>query len=255
VHQTDITWPWELDSVEDMRRFMRLVYPKLYALGEQLAGRAVPPEVPKYSELGPAAARMWSALNRAGAAPLPSVPAPPTSVPAPSAAAAARPYGADPSWYSEPAGHQQALDLMLSRPGMTYTAALDQVQRQAGIAPNQPVWPPLPKQPAWLAGVAAGLPIARPEGDWLQVDTPRFHEAAVSYMLAHPGMAYETALAHVEHPAAGPAPVPVAAPAAPTESGWMQAEAPQFHEQAVTHMLAHPGLSYEDAYTFVSGGH
>jgi hypothetical protein len=197
-------------------------------------------------------------VSQADPAPsVPAPPAPPQARPAPpQAPPAASSYGADPSWFNEPPLHQQALDLMLSTPGMTYASALDRVQQQAGIAPPAATWPPVPKQPVWLAGVAAGLPIARPEGDWLQVSPPRHHEAAVTHMLASPGKSYEVAFDEITQRITPPVPAAAGAPAAPTESGWMKVDPPRHHQAALDHMLAHPGMTYEDAYEFVShGGH
>jgi len=46
-----------------------------------------------------------------------------------------------------------------------------------------------------------------------------------------------------------------AAPPADRAAGWRERmfDMPPFHERAVTHMLAHPGMSYEAAHSHVSG--
>jgi hypothetical protein len=67
-------------------------------------------------------------------------------------------------------------------------------------------------------------------------------------------------LAGAAPPAPAPAPpVPPAWPpaglATASAGHWVVADAPRHHEAAVAHMLAHPGMSYEDTYTHVSGGH
>jgi hypothetical protein len=50
--------------------------------------------------------------------------------------------------------------------------------------------------------------------------------------------------------------VPAAGPG-PGSPGWGQLDVgrePAFYRQAVTYMLAHPGMTYEAAYDFVSRG-
>jgi hypothetical protein len=142
-----------------------------------------------------------------------------------------------------PPNYDEALDLMLSRPGMTYASAMDQVQQLAGAAPPAPA--PVPPGPP--AGQADAR--QRRVQEYLAKWGPQATEDAE--MFADYLIPIDLEPGRAARPTGG-----LAGGLADGQKGrgWVQVSPPKFHEQAVAHMLAHSGARYEDAYDHVSRG-
>jgi hypothetical protein len=165
-----------------------------------------------------------------------------------------------------PPFHEQALNYMMSVPGMSYEDAHAHVEQLSAAppapAPNRPDWPPAGQSSAWQGRVEKYL--AKWGAD--HIEDALMHGDLLIPLDLEPGRAarpqswWARGLADDlkgrgwgQVSSAGS----LAGGVADGQQGreWLQADAPAHHEAAVAHMLAHPGMSYESAFDFVSRGH
>ncbi|MBA4067522.1 MAG: hypothetical protein C0501_28195 [Isosphaera sp.] len=118
-----------------------------------------------------------------------------------------------------PPYHDAAMSYLMAHPGVSYERAVELVSGR-----------PLAATPAPSAPAARPAPAPGPDPH----QPPAGHEAAVAYMMSHPGTSYERACEATSAVAATPAGRPLPPP-------------PWFHGRAMAYMTANPGTAYDAA--------